>query len=52
MHIILIITQNRANHILKLYYQSIFDLFNKGRHKYTFQNVCLEDSSIILNDET
>ncbi len=25
-----------------------FDLFNKGRHKYTFQNVCSEDSSIIL----
>jgi predicted transposase/invertase (TIGR01784 family) len=29
----------------------IFDLFNKGLHKYTFQNVCLEDNSIILNDE-
>ena len=29
-----------------------FDLFNKGRHKYTFQNVCLEDNSIMLNDET
>lgn len=28
-----------------------FDLFNKGRHKYTFQNACLEDNSIILNDE-
>jgi predicted transposase/invertase (TIGR01784 family) len=28
-----------------------FDLFNKGRHKYTFQNVCLEDNSIALNDE-
>ena len=28
-----------------------FDLFNKGLHKYTFQNVCLEDNSIILNDE-
>ena len=26
-------------------------MFNKGRHKYTFQNVCLEDNSIILNDE-
>jgi hypothetical protein len=23
----------------------------KGRHKYTFQNVCLEDNSITLNDE-
>ncbi|MBN7573967.1 MULTISPECIES: Rpn family recombination-promoting nuclease/putative transposase [Clostridium] len=28
-----------------------FDLFNKGRHKYTFQNLCLEDNSIMLNDE-
>ncbi|WP_140395209.1 Rpn family recombination-promoting nuclease/putative transposase, partial [Clostridium saccharobutylicum] len=28
-----------------------FDLFNKGRHKYTFQNVCVEDNSIMLNDE-
>jgi predicted transposase/invertase (TIGR01784 family) len=28
-----------------------FDLFDKGRHKYTFQNVCLEDNSIILKDE-
>ena len=28
-----------------------FDLFDKGLHKYTFQNVCLEDNSIILNDE-
>jgi len=28
-----------------------FDLFDKGRHKYTFQNVCLEDNSIMLNDE-
>ena len=28
-----------------------FDLFNKGYHKYTFQNVCLEDNTIILNDE-
>ncbi|KIL07541.1 UNVERIFIED_ORG: transposase [Clostridium botulinum] len=28
-----------------------FDLFNKGRHKYTFQNVCLEDNSLMLNDE-
>ena len=26
-------------------------MFNKGRHKYTFKNVCLEDNSIILNDE-
>ena len=28
-----------------------FDLFNKGRHKYTFQNVCLEDTDIKLDDE-
>lgn len=28
-----------------------FDLFNKGRHKYTFQSVCLEDNNVILNDE-
>lgn len=28
-----------------------FDLFKKGRHKYTFQNISLEDNSIILNDE-
>ena len=28
-----------------------FDLFNKGRHRYTFQNLCLEDNSIILDDE-
>lgn len=28
-----------------------FDLFEKGRHKYTFGNICLEDNSIILNDE-
>lgn len=29
-----------------------FDLFGKGLHKYTFQNVCLEDSNLRLNDET
>lgn len=28
-----------------------FDLFNKGRHKYTFQSICLEDNEIVLNDE-
>ncbi|NSB14562.1 Rpn family recombination-promoting nuclease/putative transposase [Clostridium beijerinckii] len=28
-----------------------FDLFNKGRHKYTFQNLCIEDNSVRLNDE-
>lgn len=29
-----------------------FDYFNKGRHKYTFENICTEDSSIKLNDES
>jgi predicted transposase/invertase (TIGR01784 family) len=28
-----------------------FDLFDKGRHKYTFQNLCLEDNNIMLNAE-
>ena len=28
-----------------------FDLFNKGRHKYTFQNLCLEDTAIKLDDD-
>ena len=29
-----------------------FDLFKKGRHKYTFESICLEDNSIKLNDES
>ena len=29
-----------------------FDLFNKGRHKYTFETVCKEDNSIRLEDES
>lgn len=29
-----------------------FDYFNEGRHKYTFENVCLEDSNIKLKDDT
>ncbi|EHJ00459.1 Conserved hypothetical protein CHP01784 [Clostridium sp. DL-VIII] len=29
-----------------------FDLFNKGRHKYTFKSICLEDNKVVLNDET
>ncbi|BBK78161.1 MULTISPECIES: Rpn family recombination-promoting nuclease/putative transposase [Clostridium] len=29
-----------------------FDYFNKGRHKYTFENVCLEDKNIKLKDDT
>ena len=28
-----------------------FDYFNEGRHKYTFENVCLEDSNIKLKDD-
>ena len=28
-----------------------FDLFNKGRHKYTFETVCKEDNSIRLEDD-
>ncbi|MEG2018217.1 MAG: Rpn family recombination-promoting nuclease/putative transposase [Clostridium sp.] len=28
-----------------------FDLFSKGRHKYTFETVCTEDNSIKLNDD-
>ena len=29
-----------------------FDLFGKGRHKYTFETVCKEDNCIKLDDET
>ncbi|MEE1073187.1 MAG: Rpn family recombination-promoting nuclease/putative transposase [Cellulosilyticum sp.] len=29
-----------------------FDPFNKERHMYTFKNVCLQDTSVILGDET
>ena len=29
-----------------------FDLFKAGRHKYTFETVCVEDNSIKLNDDT
>ncbi len=29
-----------------------FDPFGKGRHRYTFENRCLEDLNIGLNDET
>lgn len=29
-----------------------FDYFNEGRHKYTFENVCLEDKHIKLKDDT
>ena len=28
----------------------LFDLFGKGRHIYTFKNICVEDTSIELND--
>ena len=29
-----------------------FDLFNKGRHRYTFETLCKEDNSIKLEDDT
>lgn len=29
-----------------------FDLFNKGRHRYTFETICKEDNSIKLEDDT
>lgn len=28
-----------------------FDMFDKGRHLYTFQNICKEDHKILLKDE-
>ena len=28
------------------------DIFGKGRHVYTFENLCIQDPSIHLNDET
>ena len=28
-----------------------FDLFGKGRHIYTFENICKEDKSVLLGDE-
>ena len=28
----------------------MFDLFQEGRHKYTFQNMCLENPNIALED--
>ena len=28
-----------------------FDLYGKGRHIYTFENICIEDTSIHLGDE-
>ncbi len=29
-----------------------FDLFDKGLYRYTFKNICMEDSSVELGDET
>ena len=29
----------------------VSDIFHKGRHKYTFQNTCTEDPSLVLGDE-
>lgn len=28
-----------------------FDIYKKGRHKYTFENICKEDNSIAMGDE-
>ncbi len=28
-----------------------FDLYGKGRHIYTFENICKEDNSISMGDE-
>lgn len=29
-----------------------FDAFGKGRHIYTFENICKEDNSVSMGDET
>lgn len=29
-----------------------FDPFDRGRHLYTFNNLCVQDTSLMLNDET
>ena len=29
-----------------------FDMYDKGRHIYTFENVCREDNNILMGDET
>lgn len=38
--------------VIMLQEQKVIDLFNAGRHKYTFKNVCIEDKNIVLNDES
>lgn len=30
----------------------LFDVFGKGRYRYTFENICKEDPSVSLGDET
>jgi len=30
----------------------LFDLFDQGRHIYTFENLCEEDTSLAMGDET
>lgn len=30
----------------------LFDIFKKGRHRYTFENICIEDHSVPLQDNT
>lgn len=29
----------------------LFDIFGRGRHIYTFENICKEDNSISMGDE-
>lgn len=48
---------NKGNYYKKLSKSYIifictFDLFGLGRHKYTFENLCLEDNNIKLDDGT
>ncbi len=33
-------------------FKCTFDPFGKGRHIYTFTNTCIEDTHILLEDET
>ncbi len=30
----------------------LFDVYGKGRHRYTFENMCKEDKSISMGDDT
>ncbi len=42
---------NELNKIYVIFICS-FDVFGKGRHIYTFENICKEDSSVSMGDET